>query len=191
MSATMRYALSMQDKIDSIVGEKGERFQEKVDALTREIQLIDKSVRDVTKSNDTAPLISLRQRTAAGRLSALQQGIAQVGRFDDIQRASVSKKDFESLSPYFKETEMYIPESGGRRSFRGPSGMHAHEHDDRVVLHTDKNDPTKTTLGMFSHMATEGLPAGLSQFSKKIGPSGMSAKDKAALSGEIDLGRFK
>lgn len=187
MAGGMGYALSMAEKVDKIVNKNSAEFNEKANDLSREVELIDKSVADMRDGK--TPSIRLLPRTAAGKLSALQQGIAKNNQYDDIRRVQISKKDYDGISRHFGNAGVYIFEEGGLGSTRGPAGLHSHEHKDNMVVHQDKHNP-KTAPGVMAHSLTEGIPAAMSFLKKDIGPKGMSDEEYNKLVRELDFGKM-
>lgn len=183
----IQYAMSMAEKMDEIANRHSGEFKERVDGLSKEVNLVNKSIAGMRDSS--TPSMELLSNTAAGKLSALQQGIARSSKFNNTQKMNISKKDFDGISGHFKRTMVHVPEDGGQGSFRGPAGMHAHEHGDRMSVHVDKHDPTKTAVGMFAHGLTEGMPAGVDAVRSKMAPSGMSDTEYRNLLKELNLGK--
>lgn len=66
--------------------------------------------------------------------------------FEDDEELSISKEVLQELPEKYEET-LLGEQRGAIRQFRGPSGLHVREYNDRFVIHQDKVDPRKDPLG--------------------------------------------
>lgn len=86
-----------------------------------------------------------------------------------IDKKTLPESALEGLG--FKATSIAIPEPGQSRqtSFRGPLGLHIHDHGDVWIAHQDKHDP-KGIVSTTKHVISEGIPAAVDYLRWGDGP---------------------
>lgn len=116
-----------------------------------------------------APAVLARRselpKTAGLRPNRLIRDIERQGRDigDGFKRLSLPKRvmsEAELLEAGFKRSLVAVPERGqaAMTSFRHETGLHAHDHGERWVMHQDKHAPSGV-IDTVKHVVTEGIPS--------------------------------